>query len=51
MPNLYFILFELNIYLQLALCLRHPWKQGTANLLRLLAGSLFGKLLELESIR
>jgi hypothetical protein len=51
MPNLYFILFELIIYLQLALCLHHAWKQGTANLLRLLAGILFGVALELGTIR
>jgi hypothetical protein len=51
MPNIYFILFELIIYLQLALCLRHAWKQGTANLLRLLAGILFGVTLELATIR
>jgi hypothetical protein len=51
MPNTYFILFELIIYLQLVLCLRHAWKQGTANLLRLLAGILFGVTLELATIR
>jgi len=51
MPNLYFILFELIIYLQFALCLHHARKQGTANLLRLLAGILFGVILELATIR
>lgn len=51
MPNVYFILFELIIYLQLTLCLRHACKQGTANLLRLLAGILFGVTLELATIR
>lgn len=51
MPNLYFIVFELIIYLQLALCLYHAWKQGPANLLRLLAGILFGVALELATIR
>ena len=51
MPNLYFILFELVIYLQLALCLQHAWKQGKANLLRLLVGILFGIILELATIR
>jgi hypothetical protein len=30
MPNIYFILFELNIYLQLALCLCHARKLGAA---------------------
>lgn len=51
MPNLYFILFEVIIYVQFALCLQHAWKQGTANLMRLLAGILFGVLLELATIR
>lgn len=51
MPNSYFILFELIIYFQFILCLRHAWKQGVANLLRLLAGILFGVILELATIR
>ena len=51
MPNTYFILFELIIYIQLALCLRHAWKNGTAKLLVLSAGILFGVLLELATIR
>ena len=51
MPNIYFLLFELIIYIQLVLCLRHAWKQGTAHLLRLLAGILFGVMLELATIR
>ncbi len=51
MPNTYFILFELIIYLQLALCFRHAWKNGTANLLRLLGGIVFGAMLELATIR
>jgi hypothetical protein len=51
MPNTYFVLFELIIYLQFMLCLRHAWKQSTANLLRLLAGILFGVILELATIR
>jgi hypothetical protein len=51
MPNLYFLLFELIMYLQLALCLRHAWKQGTAKLLRLFAGIVFGVTLEIATIR
>jgi len=51
MPNPYFIVFELVIYLQLALCLHHAWKHGTANLLRLFAGIVFGVMLELATIR
>jgi len=50
-PNIYFILFELVVYLQLALCFYHAWRQGTANVLRLLAGILFGLTLELATIR
>jgi uncharacterized membrane protein len=51
MPNIYFVLFELIIYIQLVLCLRHAWKQGTTNLLKLFAGILFGVTLELVTIR
>jgi hypothetical protein len=51
MPNIYFVLFELIIYIQLALCLFHAWKQGTTYLLRLSAGILYGVLLELATIR
>jgi len=51
MPTIYFLLFELIIYIQLALCLRHAWKHGTANLLQLFAGTLFGVSLELATIR
>lgn len=50
MPNAYFILFELIIYLQLAICLHHAWRQGTSNLLKLFAGILFGVTLELATI-
>jgi hypothetical protein len=48
---IYFILFELIIYIQFSLCLHHAWKHGTANLLRLFAGLIFGVLLELATIR
>lgn len=51
MPSPYFIFFELIIYLQFAICLQHAWKQGTANVLRLLAGIVYGVLLELATIR
>ena len=51
MPNTYFILFELIIYIQFTLCLVHAWKHGTANVLKLLAGGAFGVLLELATIR
>jgi len=51
MPKIYFILFELNIYLQFAICLRHALKHGAPNLLKLFAGTTFGVLLELATIR
>ncbi len=51
MPNIYFILFELIIYIQFAICLSHALKQSTANLLKLGFGILFGVMLELATIR
>ncbi|MEW6401132.1 MAG: carotenoid biosynthesis protein [Chloroflexota bacterium] len=51
MPNTYFILFELIIYIQFVVCLRHALKHGTANILRLFTGAVFGVLLELATIR
>ena len=51
MPSPYFILFELIIYLQFALCLRHAWTHRPANVLRLLFGAVFGVILELATIR
>jgi hypothetical protein len=51
MPNKYFIVYEISLFLQLAVCLPHAWKHGAANLLRLFAGILFGVLLELATIR
>ncbi len=50
MPNPYFIIFELMIYLLLAFCLQHASRQGLANMLRLLAGVLYGIILELATI-
>lgn len=51
MPNIYFTLFELIIYLQFALCIFHAWKRGASNLMRVFAGILFGVTLELATIR
>ena len=51
MPNTYFILFELTIYIQFALCLRHALKHDTSNIFKLFAGTLFGVLLELATTR
>jgi hypothetical protein len=46
----YFLLFELIIYIQFALYLNHATKHGTANLLKLAFGILFGVMLELATI-
>lgn len=51
MPNAYFILFELIVYIQLLICLPHAFKHGAGNLLKLGAGILFGVALELATIR
>jgi hypothetical protein len=51
MPNTYFLVFEIIIYIQFALCLRHALKHGTARLLKLFVGAVFGVLLELVTIR
>lgn len=51
MYNVYFNLYEISLFLQLAVCIPHAWKHGKANLLRLLAGILFGVMLELATIR
>jgi uncharacterized membrane protein len=51
MPNPYFIIFELMVYLLFVLCLRHARRQGLANLLRLMAGVLYGILLEIATIQ
>jgi hypothetical protein len=51
MPFPYFLLYELTLFLQLAVCLPHAWRCGKGNLLRLAAGILFGVLLELATIR
>ena len=51
MPSIYFILFEIFLYIQFAICLLHAWRNGTAKLLRLFAGILFGISLEIATIR
>ena len=52
MPNIYFILFEIIIYIQFVLCARHAVRYGTiANFLKLGFGILFGVTLELATIR
>ena len=51
MGNLYFITFEIVAYSLSVLCFVHAFKKGTGNVLRLLAGIIFGVLLELATIR
>jgi hypothetical protein len=51
MPNPYFVIFELMIYLLFALCVQHARKQGLADVFRLLAGVLYGVVLELVTLR
>jgi len=51
MPNIYFILFEFIVYILFLLCLRHAWHIGAHKVLQLVAGALFGVLLELATIR
>lgn len=51
LPNLYFIFFELCIYLQFTFCLVHAWRHRKSNLPMLFAGIAFGVLLELATIR
>lgn len=51
MPSPYYLLFEIIIYIQFALCLSHALKHGTRNLLKLGFGILFGVMLELATIR
>jgi uncharacterized membrane protein len=51
MPNPYFIIFEVMIYLLFAVCIHHAKRQGLTNLLRLLAGVVYGLVLELATLR
>ena len=51
MPNIYFFLFELIVYILFALCFHHAFKHGISNLLKLAFGILFGVMLELATIR
>ena len=51
MPDLYFVLFELILYFQFVLCFMHARKHGTAAVIRLFAGVVFGLLLEIGTLR
>jgi hypothetical protein len=50
MPNLYFISFEILELILFLFCLRHAWRTGSAAIGQLLAGIIFGILLELTSM-
>ena len=50
MVSPYFIVMELIVYGLFLICLRHAWRAGPEAVLRLLAASLFGVLLELATI-
>jgi hypothetical protein len=47
----YFLALEVLMAILLLLCLRHAWRQGAPTVLALLAGVLFGVLLELATVR
>jgi len=51
MPNPYFLLFELLVFLMFLGCLMHAWKIGMPKVWELIAGVLFGLLLELATIQ
>ncbi|MBU2509975.1 carotenoid biosynthesis protein [bacterium] len=46
-----FLPFELLMIVLVSLCLRHAWKEGTQNVLRLFAGIFFGVMLEWATIK
>jgi hypothetical protein len=50
MPNIYFITFELLIYTLFAVCLVHARQRGWAVVWELIAGAVFGLLLEWSTI-
>ena len=50
LPNLYFLSFELLVLLLFLICLRHAWQGGSWVVWQLLAGVLFGLLLEWATI-
>lgn len=51
MPNPYFLLFELLVFMMFLGCLQHAWKIGMPKVWELIAGVLFGLLLELATIQ
>src|SRR5512135_3227728 len=51
MPNMYFITIELLIYFLFAVCLAHARRRGWAVVWQLIAGAVFGLLLEGSTIQ
>jgi len=51
MPNPYFLLFELIVILMFLVCIRHAWQTGIQRVWQLIAGVLFGLLLEIATIQ
>lgn len=47
----YFLVLELLVLILFSLCLRHAWGQGLAGVWQLLAGVVFGLLLEMATIQ
>jgi hypothetical protein len=50
-PGPYFVAFELVVYATFGLCLVHAWRTGPATVWQLVAGVLFGLLLEWATIQ
>jgi hypothetical protein len=50
-PNSYFIALELTVYALFAACFRHAWRRGPHVAWQLVAGVIFGVLLELATIQ
>lgn len=51
MPNLYFLILELMVLALFGLCLRHAWRGGPHVAWQLLAGVIFGVILEWATIQ
>ena len=51
MPDPYFLLFELIIYIQFLICLAHAGKHGAGSMVKLLSAVIFGVLLDIFTMR
>jgi uncharacterized membrane protein len=50
MPKPVFLLFELGVYILASSCLRHAWARGSSRVAGLVAGMIYGVLLEYAAI-